>query len=79
MSEEKIIYEKIVPRSTIDSMIIGLDAENKKFIIEFGFFKNENIVSIDVSKELTEHMVIDLINNLQATLENFKKIETKEI
>lgn len=75
MSEENIIYEKTVPRSTIDSMVIGLDAQNKKIILEFGFFKKENIVSIDVSKELTERMVIDLINTLEATLEDFRKIE----
>jgi len=69
MSEDKAIYELTIPKSSPDAVRVGVDEEDKKVLIEFGFYKQKDLILVDVRKELDIEMTENLINLLQSALE----------
>lgn len=71
---EKPIYENLAPLSAVEAIRVGVNEKRKVVILEFGYSKNSNVMSIDVRKELKVEMVENLINNLQSCLDDIKEL-----
>lgn len=69
MSQSEVIYELTIPKSSPDALRVGVDEENKKVLVEFGFFKEAGLVLVDVRKELDVEMAETLVSHLQLALE----------
>lgn len=65
--ESNFRIEKLVPTSCVEA--ISVNPEDNAYVVEFAFFRNEDVLHIDVSKRLTKKMVEDLIESLSKALE----------
>ncbi len=61
-------YEKLVPISKAENLRVGVNEKDRTIILDFGFFKNDNTVCIDVSKEIPEHIAHKLVQSLTEAL-----------
>lgn len=62
------IFERLVPVSKAENLRVGVNESERSILLDFGFFKNDDTICIDVSKEIPEEIAHKLIQSLTQAL-----------
>lgn len=69
MSDNQTVYELTIPKSSPDAVRVGVIEDENKILVEFGFYKNKDLILVDVRKEMDKEMAENLISHLQSALQ----------